>query len=517
VRVAKWLTLAAPLLALALVLRAGSAAQVVAGSKTFTESVVLGEMLTQMARAAGVKAAHRAQLGGTRILFNALVNGDIDLYVDYTGTVIQEILADRHVSTVAEAKHVLAGMGVQMSRPLGFNNTYAIGMLRSKADRLGIDTISDLVGHPELRLAFSNEFMDRGDGWPSLRVAYGLPQKNVRGIEHELAYPALENDSIDVTDLYTTDAKISKYDLALLKDDRHHFPRYDAVILYRSNLVDRAPRVVKSVLRLEGRIDERTMIALNARVELGGTPSAVVAADFVAKQFDVRVEKAPAEGTYDVILRTTREHLRLVIISLLAAVVVAVPLGLWAALRPTTGQGILAVVGIIQTIPSLALLVMLMKPLSDLRTMMPWLGALGVNGIGEAPAIVALFLYSLLPIVRNTYTGLQGVPTALRESAEALGLPLAARLRLVELPLAARTILAGIKTAAVINIGFATLGALIGAGGYGQPILTGIRLNDYGLIWLGAGPAAGLAILTQLWFELVERAVVPRGLRLKRA
>jgi len=517
VTVVRWITLALPLLVLLSLLKAPRAPEITVASKTFTESIVLGEVLTQLVRDAGFRAAHQAQLGGTRVVFSALVNGDVDLYVDYTGTVTQEILAERRVANLEEASRILSEMGVRMSRPLGFNNTYAIGMLRSKAERLGITRISDLNAHPDLRMAFSNEFMDRGDGWPSLRDDYAMPHQNVRGIEHELAYPALANGSIDVTDLYTTDAKILKYDLVLLEDDRHHFVRYDAVILYRADLLDRAPAAVDSVLRLEGRIDQRTMVRLNARVELEGATSATAAVEFVNKTFEVQAAVATSEKTIDIILRTTREHLRLVIISLLAAVIVAVPLGMWAALRPATGQGILAVVGIIQTIPSLALLVMLMKPLTDLRAVFPWLGDLGVSGIGEAPAIVALFLYSLLPIVRNTYTGLHDVPAALRESAEAMGLPLAARLRLVELPLAARTILAGIKTAAVINIGFATLGALIGAGGYGQPILTGIRLNDYGLIWLGAGPAAGLAVVTQLWFELVERAVVPKGLRLKRA
>jgi osmoprotectant transport system permease protein len=160
---------------------------------------------------------------------------------------------------------------------------------------------------------------------------------------------------------------------------------------------------------------------------------------------------------------------------------------------------ILAIVGIVQTIPSLALLVFLI----------PFLG------IGGLPAMVALFLYSLLPIVRNTYAGLHDIPIQIRESAEALGLRAAARLRLVELPMAARAILAGIKTSAVINVGTATLGALIGAGGYGQPILTGIRLDDLGLILEGAVPAAVLALLVQGLFELAERWLVPRGLRLK--
>ncbi|MGE0747508.1 MAG: ABC transporter permease, partial [Rhodospirillales bacterium] len=197
--------------------------------------------------------------------------------------------------------------------------------------------------------------------------------------------------------------------------------------------------------------------------------------------------------------RRTVEHLRLVAVSLAAAILVAVPLGIVAARRPRMGQALLAAVGVIQTIPSLAILVF----------MIPLLG------IGGPPAIVALFLYSLLPIVRNTYAGLHDVPPSLRESADAMGLNPGARLRLVELPLAARSILAGIKTAAVINVGTATLGALIGAGGYGQPILTGIRLDDVGLILEGAVPAAVLALLVQGMFEVAERRIIPRGLRVR--
>ncbi|MEJ2387408.1 MAG: ABC transporter permease [Chromatiaceae bacterium] len=186
-------------------------------------------------------------------------------------------------------------------------------------------------------------------------------------------------------------------------------------------------------------------------------------------------------------------------ISLSAAVLVAVPLGIAAARRPRWGHVILGLVGIVQTIPSLALFVF----------MIPLLG------IGGPPAVAALFLYSLLPIVRNTHAGLTGVRAEVRESAEVLGLSANARLRLVELPLAARSILAGIKTSAVLNVGTATLAALIGAGGYGQPILTGIRLDDLGLILQGAVPAAALALLVQGLFELIEPLVVPRGLRLK--
>jgi osmoprotectant transport system permease protein len=136
---------------------------------------------------------------------------------------------------------------------------------------------------------------------------------------------------------------------------------------------------------------------------------------------------------------------------------------------------------------------------------------------GPVPAIVALYLYSLLPIVRNTYAGLSDVPLQVRESAEALGLSPFARLYLIELPMASRSILAGIKTSAVINVGFATLGGLIGAGGYGQPIITGLSKNDYALILEGAVPAVLMALAVQGLFEVAERFLVPRGLRLKPA
>jgi osmoprotectant transport system permease protein len=176
------------------------------------------------------------------------------------------------------------------------------------------------------------------------------------------------------------------------------------------------------------------------------------------------------------------------------------PLGIAASRGGTLGHGILAIVGMIQTIPSLALLALLVP--------VPFLG------ISARTAIVALFLYGLLPIVRNTATGLQDIPPALRDSAVALGLEPGARLRKIYLPLASRTILAGIKTSAVINIGTATLAALIGAGGLGEPILSGLNLNDNATILEGAIPAALLALLVQGSFDLLDRFLIPRGLRL---
>ena len=465
---------------------------VTVGSKAFTEGVILGEILTGTLKAAGIDATHRAGLGGTRIVYEALKGGDIDAYVDYTGTISGEILAGRNASTQDAMRAALREDGIGMTGSLGFENTYAVAMRADRARTLGIAAVSDLRSHPDLELVFSSEFLDRKDGWPLLRARYGLPQSDVRCMEHELAYRAIGAGAIDATDVYTTDANIPAYGLTLLRDDLDVFPEYQAVILYRLDLPADA---VAALGRLEGRIDVARMQALNADVTLHGKSEQAAAVAFFLPGAQ-RVSNA--SGLWRRLARTTAEHLSLVAISLGAAILVAVPLGILAFRRPRIGQAVLAAAGVAQTIPSLALFVFMIP----------------LVGIGGPPALIALFLYSLLPIIRNTHAGLIGIPASLRESAEALGLPRGTILRRIELPLAAPSIMAGIKTAAVINVGTATLGALIGAGGYGQPILTGIRLADTGLILEGAVPAALLALLTQGLFELAERRLVPRGLRL---
>jgi len=469
--------------------------EVAIGSKAFTESVILAEILTGLASSAGAHARHQRQLGGTRIVWRALLDGQVDAYPEYTGTLFREILAGDDRAGQTPLGEILASYGLRVSAPLGFNNSYALGVRRTRAAELDIERISDLQAHPALAFGFGNEFLDRGDGWPGLRDHYGLPQNDVRGLDHDLAYRAIEAGTLDVIDLYTTDAEIAYYDLLALDDDQAFFPNYDAVIVYRADLETRAPRVVAALRRLEGRIDAPTMIGMNARVKLDQARESAVAADFLSSSMDTEMA-ATGESAWRQFWRHTLEHLILVGMSLSAAILLAIPLGIVAARRPRTGRAILGVTGILQTIPSLALFVF----------MIPLLG------IGGPPAVVALFLYSLLPIVQNTYAGLHDIPGPIRESAIALGLPAAARLRIVELPMATRSILAGIKTAAVINVGTATLAALIGAGGYGQPILTGIRLDNVSLILQGAVPAATLALLVQGGFGLIERRLLPRPL-----
>ena len=472
----------------------------VVGSKSFTESAILGHMLRILAEDAGAEAGFKS-FPGSSVAFNALLADEIDAYPEYTGTLRRELLAHLGLVTDEDLVGALRDRGLAMSTPLGFNNTYAIGVTRETGDRLMLGTISDIADHPELRLAFSNEFMNRGDGWPGLRDTYRLGNE-ARGIEHALAYSALATGAIDVTDLYSTDAQIAAMDLALLDDNLGYFPRYDAVILYRADLEDSHAAALRSMLRLEGRIDARTMRALNERAEIGvgGGPRESprsVAAGAVDELFSVRAGATEA-GLWSRIGARTVEHLALVGVSMALAIAVALPLGIGATRSRSLAGFILGATGILQTIPAIALLVLLIRPF----------------GIGAQTAIVALVLYSLLPIVRNTHAGIAGIPGDLIESADAIGLTVWQRLRTVEFPLALPTVLAGVKTAAVINVGTATLGGFISAGGYGQPIFTGITQNNFNKILEGALPAAALAVVVQLAFDAIERLVVSRGLRL---
>ncbi len=450
-----------------------------------------------MARTVNPNTIHRREIGGTRVLWDALVRGDIDIYPEYTGTIKQEILSGENINSDEEIKSLLNSRQIEISRPLGFNDTYAIGMKKSLAERLNINSISDLRKHPELRYGFSNEFLDRNDGWKGLSRTYNLPQNHVTGLDHDLAYRGLDEGSIDVIDFYSTDADIKYYNLKVLKDDFNFFPEYKAVFLYRKAAEEENPEALSRVLKLEGSIPESTMIKMNADVKINGSSETYTAAQFIQTNFGIE-SSYDEETMWTRLLKNTRDHLFLVIISLFAAIITAIPLGIIAYKNKKSGSIILGAVGIVQTIPSLALLVFMIP----------------LIGIGSWPAIAALFLYSLLPIVRNTYSGLQGIPGHIRESAEVLGISSAARMRLVEIPIASPSILAGIKTSAVINVGTATLGALIGAGGYGQPILTGIRLDNVSLILQGAVPAAVLALLVQGIFDLIEKLFVPRGLKL---
>ncbi len=456
---------------------AQAAATLTVGSKRFTESYILGEVL---ARLAG--GEHRPGMGNTAILYEALRSGAVDVYPEYTGTIAREILKVEQSLELAELNRRLRPLGLAASHPLGFDNRYALGT------RLAMQSISELAKRPELRIGLSHEFLGRRDGWPGLRDAYGLPQRP-RALDHGLAYEALAAGELDVIDVYSTDAKIERYRIRVLEDDRGFFPSYEAVLLHRIEAPARFPAAFQAFAKLK--IDNATMVRLNARAELDGVPFAQVAGEFLG-------ETAKSRGTlWSTIFaadlgRLLAQHLWLVFGSLAAATLVGVPLGIVAARSRVVAQPVLLACGLIQTVPSLALLAILI-PLT--------------GSIGAWPALIALFLYALLPITRNTHAGLIQVPGGLVEAAIALGLRRFAVLWSIELPLAGPTVMAGIKVSAVISVGTATIAAFIGAGGLGERIVQGLAVNDHEVLLAGALPAAALALAVHALFELAERSL----------
>ena len=492
-RIAAILLLIAALVALGLVAALAKAEEPFRiGSKRFTESYILGEILARAVEREGAPAVHRPGLGNTAILFEALTRGAIDAYPEYTGTIAREILKSDANLDLAGINRRLAAQGLEASFPLGFSNGYALGMRKDAARAQGIERISDLARHPGIALGLSHEFLGRQDGWPGLKAAYRLPQPDPRGIDHGLAYEALAKGEVQVIDLYTTDAKIARYGLQVLEDDRGFFPRYDAVILHRTDGATRFPKAFAALSKLEGRIDAETMIRLNARAELDRIEFPAVAAEYLGA--------APTSASRTLwsavfgpdFMRLAGEHANLVFVSLLAAIAAGVPLGVLAAKVRWIAQPVLIATGLVQTIPSLALLAFLIPV---------------TGSIGAWPALIALFLYALLPIARNTHAGILGVAPGLRQAALAIGLTPRQSLVHVELPLAAPTILAGVKTSAVINVGTATIAAFIGAGGFGERIAQGLALNDNRLLLAGALPAAAFALGVHAIFELAERGL----------
>jgi len=462
------------------------------GSKRFTESYILGEIVAQAARAAGAPAEHRPGLGNTAILEQALANDAIDVYPEYTGTIAREILGSERDLTLAEIDARLAPRGLAVSVPLGFSDSYAIGVRGDFAREHRIAQLSDLARVAGVRYGLSHEFLGRKDGWPGLAAAYAITARP-RGLDHGLAYEALAAGEVDAIDLYSTDAKIARYGIVVLADDRAYFPRYDAVLLHRRDVGSRHPRAWAAVARLAGRIDAPAMIRLNAQAEIDKRDFASIAAGFLGTKGTARGHGLMAAIFAPDFARLLAQHAALVFASLAAAIVLGVPLGIAAARERWLAQPILLAAGLVQTIPALALLAFLI----------PVTGTIGVR-----PALAALFLYALLPIVRNTHAGLLGVSPGLRDAATALGLVPRATLAYVELPLALPTLLAGVKTAAVINVGTATIAAFIGAGGFGERIAQGLALNDNVMLLAGALPAAALALGVHLLFEGLERLAV---------
>ena len=479
--------------------------EIVVGTKAFTEGYLLGEVTAQtleksfVTSKAGKKIVRRFGMGGTGILYQALQSREIDLYPEYTGTISEAILKNPNLQDWQEIQKALAPLGLMMSPALGFNNTYGIAVHKAWAQEHAIQSLTDLAREVKesrlmVRAGFSHEFMTRQDGYSGLIRRYQLDFAPVSSMEHSLAYEAIEQNKLDAIDIYSTDAKIEKLNLLALEDDRHYFPRYDAVILTRIDFPEKHPEEWKALTQLQNTISTQAMIHMNKEVDIDRQSFA----DVVNQTLDGGVGRPQGESKtpefWMNIWQRTKEHLFLVGVSLLVSILIGLPLGIIAFEIKRLAQTILLVSGVLQTIPSLALLCFLIP----------------FFGVGTKAALVALILYSLLPIILNTYVGLRSVEPIHRENARALGLTYWQRLRLIELPLSSASILTGIKTSATIGIGTATLAALIGAGGYGVPIVTGLAINDMPTILTGAIPAALMAFAAHGIFEALSRWLVPK-------
>jgi osmoprotectant transport system permease protein len=493
---------------------------VVVASKPFGESYLLAEMFAQLLEARGFTVERRPGLGATELAFQALRTGAIDVYPEYTGTGLTAIL---HEAPLSDPRDAFNRVAVEFARrwdihwlaPLGFENTYAIAVRRETAEQLQLHNLTDLArASPQLTAGLTPDFIGRPDGLPGIQQAYGIRFKAVRALGPAVKYRALAAGHVDVIDGYATDGFIARYDLVVLQDDRRFFPPYQAAALVGRRLPREAPRAVLALEELSGRLSEAAMRRLNRRVEVDNEPIPGVAGDALRElglvaggRADGRTGGQPDRraggqagreslGAYmlaqgPTLLRLTGRHVLLVALSLAAAVLVALPLGLLLERTERAAETTIRAVGVLQTIPGIALLAF----------MIPLLG------IGVVPALVALFLYSLYPILRNTYSGVRHADRDAVSAALAIGMTPAQALRYVRLPLAAPAIMAGIRTAAVINVGTATLAAFIGAGGLGDPIVAGLSLSDSRMILSGAIPAAMLALVVDAGLGLVEKAV----------
>ncbi|MGP1345280.1 MAG: glycine betaine ABC transporter substrate-binding protein [Phycisphaerales bacterium] len=505
-------------------------ASVTVGSKNFTEQEILGELVAQLLEAhTDLVVERRLGLAGTDLLHDAMLSGTVDVYVEYTGTgllnVLNEpVIADGDATYRRVARMYRERFGLEWLPPIGFNNTYAMALRGEVARELGVSTMSGLAEHDgEIRAGFPAEFMERPDGYPGLREVYGYDFERVVELEIGLMHNALQAGEVDLISAFATDGKlegvrvdgaIREQDLVVLADDRRFFPPYDAAPVVRGEALARHPEIRDALAALAGTISDDAMRRMNFEVDvLRREPAEVARAWIAARSGDaaaVRRDGAERDDSALGFLRQragqlagkTVEHLVLTVVSVVLAIVIGVPLGVMVHRVARVRGATLAATEVLQTIPSLAMLAFLFAFYTALREIT---GIEAIQTLGKTPAITALVLYALLPIVLNTYTGLSEVPAAVIEAARGIGMSAWQRLWMVEIPLALPVMIAGIRAATVLTVGIATLSTFIGAGGLGDLIWRGLARSDWRLTLLGAVPAAVMAVLLSLVIRMIER------------
>jgi len=483
------------------------------------ENKLLAEIFAQLIESrTDIKVERRLGLAGTQVCFEALRTGAIDLYPEYTGTGLVSILqypptGDARTALNTVRAEFLKRWDLWWMNPLGFENSYALAVPRSQTLGTSMRTISDLAKiSPSLRAGLGYEFIKRPDGLLGLEKEYNLIFQHVQAMQQSLKYQAAAAGEIDVLDVYTTDGRLSVYDFILLDDNQHFFPPYEASGLIRGSTLKQHPELGPVLSLLTNAFEATTMRRLNYRLQEGGESVEVVARDALASiqlltptgtTTTENISHQEGLASYlwtnrSTLMDRTFEHVTLAGLALVLGILLAVPLGLLLERHQSVAELIIRSIGLTQTIPSIALLAFMIP----------------VFGIGMFPAVVALWIYSLFPIVRNTFSGLRDAAPQAVDSSRALGMTEWQILYWVRLPLAAPVIMAGVRTAGVITVGTATLAAFIGAGGLGVPIVAGLQMANTIVILSGALPAAALALVIDGALGRVEAWVRPRGLKL---
>ena len=506
--------------------------ELVIGSKIFTENILLGELIALiLEQNHGFKIKRKFNMGGTKLVFDALKAGSIDIYPEYTGTGYAMILKESQKLSPDETylfvkKEFLKRHQLVWSPPLGFENTYILAVRKSDSRFQKINSTSELEGLDfPLQLASEHEFTERKDGWRLFSKNYKLNLKNnqILSMSASLMYSAIHNKKVDIIMAYSTDGRIKAYQLKTLKDDKKFFPSYLASYLTRQKLLNSHPEIKSIFQALENQISAEEMTALNNEVDQLKRGVSQTAQAFLLKKGILKTENEnwkpsaftdqksnPLEEKESLasyyfqkrayLLKIFKEHLSLVFTALMLALFVSLPLSIWAVYNSKIEKALFFLINTLQTIPSIALL----------GALIPFLG------IGFAPAITALFIYSLLPLIRNSFEGIKNIDNSYIEISAGLGLTKWQILRFVQIPLALPVIIAGVRTSVVLLVGTATLAAFIGAGGLGDPIFRGIATLDSRLIFMGAIPSCALAVLLDKALNLLEKALVSKGLQKKR-
>ena len=505
--------------------KAGFKKEIVIGSKIFTENILLGELLALiLEQKYNFKVTRKFNMGGTKLVFDALKSGDIDIYPEYTGTGYAMILKESQKLSPEETylfvkKEFLTRHQLLWSPPLGFENTYTLTVRKSDSRFKNISSTSELeeLSFP-LQLAAGHEFTERKDGWRLFSKNYklNLKKNQILSMNPALMYSAIRNKKVDLIMAYSTDGRIKAYQLKTLKDDKKFFPSYLASYLTRQEFLEKHPEIKEIFKIMENQISEEEMIQLNNEVDQNKKGISQTSHDFLIKKGilksteDTKIKKSESQKQESLLsyyyqkknylLKIFIEHLVLVFTALMLALLFALPLSIWALYNSKIEKIAFFFVNTLQTIPSMALL----------GALIPLLG------IGFAPAITALFIYSLLPLIRNTFEGLKNIDNSYIEVSAGIGLTKGQILRHIQIPLALPVMIAGIRTAVILLVGTATLAAFIGAGGLGDPIFRGIATLDSRLIFMGAIPACALAVFLDMGLGLLEQVLVSKGLQKKR-